>query len=1036
MQISFVAQRSPFVYRSVIALLVSSFMFFSSSSRGSEPPKHISQYGHTAWRLEDGYFQSSPQAIAQTADGYLWLGTPTGTLRFDGVRFTPFTIPTNKNVLSNTISLLGASDGSLWLGTGGGLVRSYKGNVTLYPEVTGHIDAIVEDHNHEIWVARAHVGAHASPICEIRGDSAVCHGAAEGIATPYAVSIAEASDHTLWVAHSNSLSHWSAGVATTVNIPGLNQRLGLSGIGSTLANSDGSLWIGMNSLGEGLGLERESEGRFSSLHLPGFDSEQIAATALLHDTDGALWVGTLSEGLYRLKSGVADHFGSVDGLSSDTVYSLFQDKEGNVWVATSAGIDRFRSLRVTTFSPRDGLAAGSTSAVAATQAGTIWVGNEGALDRITGNTVMSIRKKNGFPGESVTSLVEDRNGLLWVGIDNGLATYDGEHFSSITADKGTPLGIIRSIVQDAHFEDMYALAIRDAHEHLLRIRNRHVIADVGGVDAERSSTIAADPGGGVFVGLTGGRLRHWDGDRFSTIHEGGNDHAGNNAMIVDSDGTIWGASDYGLLGTKAGMLTVLDKARGLPCSVVEQVIEDNRGSLWLHMPCGLVIISRDEVRAFWAEPGHTINVRTLTVFDGYFSGPSSFTPGMSLGNDGRVWFVNGQVVQVVDPETLSSNTFQPPVHVEQIMADLIPYVPSETVRLPPLIRNLRIDYTGLSFSVPQKVMFRYRLAGFDQAWQEAGNRRQAFYNNLRPGRYVFQVVASNTDGVWGKSGDSITILVAPAFYQTTWFGLLAIACCLVLLYLIYLARLRFVTTQVQTRIMDRLGERERIARDLHDTFFQAIQGLLLKFNTGTSQLRKDDPARAMFVATLEESDRAMLEGRALLLDLRATMDTAELAALFAQAGEDLQDVHIAVFKVTVLGQSRPLHPLTATEIYRIGKEALHNAFRHSDASHIEIELEYGSDALKLRVRDDGSGIDEKIMQDGMRKGHWGLPGMHERATNIGGRLNVWSGKDEGTEIEISVPAADAFLVTNAKVLPAWMRSFIRKVLPFAGQPNA
>jgi signal transduction histidine kinase/ligand-binding sensor domain-containing protein len=1036
LQLSSVAQRSPPVDRSVIALLLFSFVFLLSSSHASEPPKHISQYGHTAWRLEDGYFQSSPQTIAQTVDGYLWFGTPTGTLRFDGVRFTTFTIPTNKNVLSDTISLLGSSDGSLWLGTGGGLVRSYKGKVTLYPQVTGHIDAIIEDHNHEIWVAQARLGAHASPLCEVREDKALCHGAAEGIDKPYAVSLVEASDRTLWVAHSNSLSHWSRGVARVVTIPGLNHRLGLSGIGSTLANSDGSVWIGMSSVGKGLGLEREYEGKFSSLQLPGFNSEQIAATALLHDNDGALWVGTLSKGLYRLKGGVANHFGSLDGLSSDTVYSLFQDKEGNIWVATSSGIDRFRSLRVTTFSPRDGLAAGSTSAVVATHAGTIWVGNEGALDRIKGNTVTSIRKKNGLPGESITSLVEDRDGLLWVGIDNGLATYDREHFSSITADKGEPLGIIRSIVQDANVEDMYALAIRDSHEHLLRIRNRHVISDAGGVETERSTTIAADPAGGIFVGLTGGRLRHWDGERFLTIHEGGGDHAGNNAMTVDSDGTVWGASDYGLLGTRAGRLAVLDKAKGLPCSAVEQVIEDKRGNLWLHMPCGLVIISRDEVRAFWAEPEHTMRVRTLTVFDGYFSGPSIFTPGMSLGSDGRVWFVNGQVVQVVDPEMLSSNTFQPPIHVEQVTADLIPYLPSETVHLPPLIRNLRIDYTGLSFSVPQNVMFRYRLSGFEQDWQEAGNRRQAFYNNLRPGRYVFQVAGSNTDGVWGNIGDSVTILVAPAFYQTPWFRLLVIAFCLALLYLMYLARLRFTTAEVQTRIMVRLGERERIARDLHDTFFQAIQGLLLKFNTGTSQLRNDDPARAVFVTALEESDRAMLEGRELLLDLRATMDTAELATLFAQAGEDLQDVHSAAFKVTVLGQSRPLHPLTATEIYRIGKEALHNAFKHSEASHIEIELEYVSDALKLRVRDDGRGIDEKIMQDGMRKGHWGLPGMHERATKIGGRINVWSRKDEGTEIEISVPAADAYLVTNAKLLPSWLQRLIRKVLPHTGQPNA
>ena len=1027
-----VVQRSTLVDRSVIALLLFSFVFSSSSSHASDPPKHISQYGHTAWRLEDGYFQSSPQTIAQTEDGYLWFGTPTGTLRFDGVRFTKLIVPNDKTLSIDTVSLLGASDGSLWLGTGHGLARSYKGTVTVYPMITGRIDGIIEDHNHRIWVAQARAGDQGA-LCEIAGDSVLCHGNSEGIATRYAVALTEAMDHSLWIAHSDTLSHWNGSRATTIHIAALDRLRGLSGLRVTLANDDGSVWIGMSAIGPGLGLQREKDGQFSPLRCTGFDSERISVSALMHDSKGALWVGTQSDGLYRVKDGAADHYRSVDGLSSDAIYSLFEDKEGNVWAATSSGIDRFRDLRVTSFSLRDGLGGGDPRSVIATRGGVVWVGNQGSLDEIRGNGVTSLRPASGLPGENVTSLREDRSGLLWVGVDTSLATYDGRKFSVISGPQGQSLGIIRSIVQDAQTEDMYALSIRDSHDHLLRIRQRQVVDDL---EVPRAYQIVADPAGGVFVSTGGTPLRHWVGNRMGPVT--GNDGTPESAIaaLVDPDGTIWGVSEHGLTGRKAGKRLVLDATRGLTCTTVDSLLKDRIGNFWLHMPCGLVVISAEEIGKAWTDPQYAVGVRVLDVFDGYFSGTTTFNPQMSLDADGRVWSVNGQVVQVVDPSSLKLNTFQPPVHIEQVVADLLPYAFTGGVNLPPLTHNLELDYTGLSFSVPQNLKFRYRLAGYEQTWQEAGNRRQAFYTNLRPGKYEFQVVVSNADGVWGKSGASTTVFIAPAFYQTTWFVILMLALCLFIFYLIYLARLRFVTAQMQTRIMDRLGERERIARDLHDTFFQSIQGLFLRFNTGTSKLKQDDPARVIFVETLEESDKAMLEGRQLLLDLRATMDTAELAALFAQAGEDLQDIHVAAFKVTVLGQSRPLHPQTATEIYRIGKEALHNAFKHSDASHIEIELEYMSDALKVRIRDDGSGIDEKIMHDGMRKGHWGLPGMYERATKIGGRLNVWSRKDEGTEIEISVPAADAYLLTNAKLLPFWLQRLIRKVLPHTGQTNA
>jgi signal transduction histidine kinase/ligand-binding sensor domain-containing protein len=1027
-----VTHRTRFAYRSVIALLGIFFLLSALSSHAFESPKRINQYGHTAWRLEDGYFQSSPETIAQTTDGYLWFGTPTGTLKFDGVRFTKVFPPDGRAISARTVSLLGASDGSLWLGTGSGLARDYKGSLTVFPTPKGQIDDVIEDHNHRIWIVRARVSDRLGALCEVTGDSLLCHGEAEGITTRYGVALAEAADHTLWVAHSDTLSHWTGMKAATIHIPGLDPLRGLSGVRSILANDDGSVWIGMSSIGSGLGLQREVNGTFFPLRLQGFDSEQISAVALLHDSDDALWIGTQSDGIYRIKGELADHYRSVDGLSSDAVYCLFQDKEGNVWAATSSGIDRFRSLRVTSFSLRDGLGAGNPRSVLAAREGIVWIGNQGSLDQIRGNHVTSIQAKNGLPGENVTSLAQDRRGLLWVGFDNSLATYDGNKFSMISGAFGTSLGIIRSIVQDARVEDMYALVIKDSQEHLLRIRNNKVVDDTG---MPAANQLVADPAGGVFVSTVGGQLGHWNGSRIELIFDNAI-YKGSAATLVDSDGTIWRSSEKGLMGTRAGRFAVLDKTRGLPCSEVEAVIEDRFGSLWIHMPCGLVVVSRDDVRRFWSEPKYAVNVRVLSVFDGYFSGTSTFNPKMSQGPDGRIWSVNGQVAQVIDPPSLTLNNFQPPVHIEQVVADRTPYATSSVVKLPALTHNLQVDYTGLSFSAPQNIKFRYRLDGFEQAWQEAGNRRQAFYTNLQPGKYTFEVLASNSDGVWNKSGDSATIFIAPAFYQTNWFAILTLALCIALFYFIYLARLRIVTAQVQARMMERLSERERIARDLHDTFFQSIQGLLLKFNTGTSKLSQTDPARPIFVEALEESDKAMLEGRELVLDLRATTDTAEMPSLFAQAGEELQKIHAAVFSISVVGQARPLHPLTATELHRIGQEALYNAFKHSGAARIEMELEYASDTVKLRVRDDGKGIDEQVMEAGMREGHWGLPGMHERASKIGGHINIWSRKDNGTEIEVSVPAGNAYFVDNPSLLPGWMQRLIHKLLPFTGQPDA
>jgi signal transduction histidine kinase len=322
---------------------------------------------------------------------------------------------------------------------------------------------------------------------------------------------------------------------------------------------------------------------------------------------------------------------------------------------------------------------------------------------------------------------------------------------------------------------------------------------------------------------------------------------------------------------------------------------------------------------------------------------------------------------------------------------------------------MEIDYAALSFVNPQKVRFRYRLEGRDTAWQEAGVRRQAFYTDLPPGSYRFRVIACNNDGIWNETGAQLAFTIPPAFTQSIWFKVICLLGFIGFVYSAYRFRIRQVTLQLRGRMYERLAERERIARDLHDTFFQGIQGLLLRFHTATSQLSKEEPVRRIFEETLKQSDQVMLEGRELVLDLRATAsEQKDLPKAFSDFGEGMRKGSSCDFKVVVNGAIRSLHPVVFDELFKISKEALGNAFRHSNAHSIEVELNYERSELRIRIRDDGTGIDSEILRQGHREGHFGLPGMRERAQRVGAHLDVWSGSGAGTEVELRIAARIAY----------------------------
>jgi ligand-binding sensor domain-containing protein len=382
-------------------------LFTATPARAVDPGRRISQYAHTAWRIQDGVFTGAPNAITQTADGYLWIGTQTELVRFDGVSFVRWTPPGGKQLPRgiSVFSLLPARDGSLWIGAASNLARLKDGDLVNYTDGAGRVNSLLEDRAGTVWFVRSRVADSTGPLCQINGAGIRCFGKQDGMPFPYAVALAEDSEGNLWVGSSTGLTRWRAGSSDTYTPPGLKSAEGLAGVTGLAPGPDGSLWVGITRAGPGLGLQQLTGGTWKPFVTPEFDSSSLEVSTLFFDRENALWVGTESQGVYRIHDGQVDRFRSADGLSGDTVTNFYEDREGNVWVATTEGIDCFRNTRVVSFSTREGLLANEIISVLAARDGRIWAGNRGALEALREGKVFSIRQKDGLPGHSATSML-------------------------------------------------------------------------------------------------------------------------------------------------------------------------------------------------------------------------------------------------------------------------------------------------------------------------------------------------------------------------------------------------------------------------------------------------------------------------------------------------------------------------------------------------------------------------------------------------------------------------------------------------------
>jgi signal transduction histidine kinase/ligand-binding sensor domain-containing protein len=1001
----------------------------------------VSQYAHTAWKAGEGVSKGLIRSIAQTPDGYLWLGTEFGLLRFDGVRAVAWEPPQREHLPSTDIrNLKGARDGRLWIGTLTGLASWKDGKLTHYPELDGYtVEALLEDREGTIWA-----GGWASDIgrlCTIQNGSTQCYGEDGRFGSGVTV-LCEDSRGNVWAVGTTGLWRWKPGPPKFYGIGDAAHS-----ILALVESDDGGILIARHD-----GIIKLRNGRAEAYSLAA--GTNIRPQRLFRDRDGGLWIGAAVDfGLLHIHEGTTDLFGPLQGLSGGSVMCMFQDREGSVWVATGDGLDRFRDFAVPTFSVEQGLASYGIDSVLATRDGSLWMGTSHGLNRWNKGQITVYRNRSeddsrgaprasvlgagrralpsrtareiidtGLPEDLVTSLFQDKAGKIWVATVAGVSFFESGRFSRIPS---IPPGAVFSITDDL------AGNVWLTHEGgLFRVFGRRVVERIPWAKLGRkkpANALLHDAGrGGLWLGFRDGGVAYFkDGQiRASYSSAEGLGQGMVRGFYIDGNGSLWIATEGGLSRIENGRVLTLTNQNGLPCNTVHWMREDDFHSVWLYLACGLVRIRRSELDAWVSHPTQTIQASVFDSSDGVSSHQSTggYDTVVTKAADGRLWFVPFGGVSVIDPKHLYVNQLPPPVHIEQITADEKTYDAKNGIRLHPRVRNLAIDYTALSLVAPEKVRFRYKLEGQNRNWHEVVNDREVQYTNLGPGTYRFRVMACNNSGVWNEEGATLDFVIPPMWYQTNWFYAVCAAAFLALLWAAYQFRVRQLAHEFNMRLEERVAERTRVARDLHDTLLQSFQALLPSLQAGINMLAaRPADARRVLEDTADHASQAIAEGRDAVQGLRmSTVEKNDLAVAIRTIGEELaSDASTQPspnFNVVVEGVSRNLHPILRDEVYRLATEALRNAFRHAAAQNVEVEVRYDEKYFRLRVRDDGKGIPSDVLSGDGREGHYGLPGMRERAKLVGGKLTIWTELDGGTEIELNIPGARAY-VKSAR--PFW-----------------
>ncbi|THD63867.1 sensor histidine kinase [Phenylobacterium sp.] len=1022
------------VLRRILALLTVVWVCLAGpDAHALDPTRGLKQFRHTAWTRLDG-MPANISSIAQTPDGYLWLGADSGLYRFDGVRVEPFTHPLPG---VSVFSLAVSSTGDLWIGSSTGLSRLSHGVLTTVTAPRSIPSAgvlhIAPGRNGEVFVATM------SQVARVDGQGwhvmASDWGSSEGYTKPGGIwGLAVARDGVVWSKNLLGLYYLR---------PGAKGFLKADAYGGSIIDfaraPDGRLWTGDTTLKHFYALPDlgPSGAPPPSPQVGAPLAPGVQGHALL-DRDGVLWAANpvSAFGLYRVRSvagprAVVEAFAGRDGLTSDVARMLFEDREGDIWVATAQGLDRFSPANVVTESA---VALQGRAPDISASADAVYVADGFAPDspgRPKGHEHL-YRIARGAP-ERLMVQADDATVLNAAGSD-GVLYGSGRPLFRLRDGVATTIDLPKSI-DIGHVES----AAESGHVLWAAIAARGVFRRRGdtwapftapGVNPAGSSGLRFDQQGALWIaGTLNGAMDRVIGDHIDTYAGANGPNVGTvNVFVPDADGVLVG----GLLGVSrfdGQRFRTLSHDQAPYLNETMGIVADDRGGTWLHTANGIYRVDTGQLQHAFLDRTVRLDAQLFDARDGLTSTAAvgKFGSTAVRGPDGRLWFLNVSNLVWIDPQHLYRDPVAPPVAIRGITADGHVYGGERVVKLPAGASNLQIDYTALSLQNPDRVRFRYRLEGVDKTWIDAGGRREAFYTRLGPGHYRFQVIAANNDGVWNTTGATVRFKIPPTFVQRPEF----LALCAILagaaLWLAYTLRIRQLASAIQARLEERLDERERIARELHDTLLQGFQGLVLRLQAVMEGLPGDQPAQAELDAVLTRADEVLIAGRNRVRDLRTLDRPGGLAAALSDAAQAMAGTGEARFQLAVEGGPRGLHPIVGEELAAIGREAISNAFRHAGAGTIDVRLIYSRWALTLRIVDDGVGMPRDVVATG-RSGHFGLLGMRERADKIDAKLELSSPPGVGVQVAVTVPAGVAFVTGPNTGGLDWLRETLAAFL--------
>jgi len=984
-------------------------------------PRRLAQYVHQRWIGSEA--PMPVLAMAQGRDGFLWLATGDGLFRFDGVRFEHIEEQGNGQKHELPSALLVTGNGDVWTNFETSRRFAVYRNGVLHildaPAAPQRIIEMAEGRDGAIWAMTANYDAE---LLRFRDGQWRTFTAADGLPRSNSTNLIVAADGAVWVACSTAVARLAPG-AERFEIIGQMPR------GTLSQDPAGRVWM-TDEAGSYPITGPGGQGAPERLREPHRTRDTQTGGAPLFDREGNLWIGTRFDGLKRLSRpgatadstpAVTESFTSRDGLSSDVTNQVMEDEEGNLWVATEAGLDKFRPATLIAEATLGAPAAFGDKLLEASD-GSVYIGQTQTVYRV---------RPGGMPEPILRDVVEPESlceapdGAIWIGFRTQILVWaDGGVRETIERpDNGASHNFIYDCAFDMHGDFWMSAAGSGVHRYSVR-------RDAGGqwetmlppgdqVDAYPTTMVRTPRG---VVVQTGDRLA-WleDSNRSFTPLDVGDSGPHVLTLYAVAD-EVFAAGAFGLSryrGGRSETAWATDASGGARISGVVQMPD---GDTWLAYPRSLVRLRPDELERAFSNGVLSAPNLSLGAGDGLKSRAHSHSQRTLVrGGDGRVWVATETGTLWMDPSRLVRNEVPPNVVIRSLSGDDRSYRDPAAVTLAPATANIEIGFAVLSFADPGRVHVRYRLEGFDRSWVDPGLRRQAFYTNLPPGKYTFRVIAANNDGVWNRVGSAVDIEIPPSFVQSIWFLLLCSVLAIALLWLVYRVRVAQVAGRIRSRLEERIAERERIARELHDTLLQGVQGLILRFQAVADRVVGDEKAKDQLETALTEAQQVVVQARNQVHDLRDREGMDDLCVTVERLVAETPFAGNVPVRILVEGRPRPLQPLVAAEVARIVREALLNIAHHAQATSAQIGIGFEARYLAIRMRDDGVGIPEDVLAHGHKDGHFGMIGMRERAERIGGTLTISSSPSGGAEVTLTLPAKLAFAKRKSRGRAFWAR---------------